>query len=141
MRVGKSGEVIVSFAAIKFYVTYDNFKDIDVLDRYNFEVVNITTKHSEVDRVLANFISEHYAEICKLAFQLVVGTVPDEVLVDMLHQNCKLYCRYRKCPYHEFYNQTSCLFVEGVEFMTKEQLYNAIKLEWRKVQDEPNKLS
>jgi len=36
------------------------------------------------------------------------------------------------CKYHAFFDSVSCLLTEGVEFMTKDQLYEAIKKEWRK---------
>lgn len=39
-------------------------------------------------------------------------------------------CKLKRCKYYEFYNSVSCLFVEGVEFCTKEELYQAIKKEW-----------
>ena len=35
-------------------------------------------------------------------------------------------------PYQEFFNCVTNLFVEGVEFMTKLQIYDAIKKEWQK---------
>lgn len=31
------------------------------------------------------------------------------------------------------YDSMACLFAEGVEFMTKSQLYDAIKSEWKKI--------
>jgi hypothetical protein len=31
--------------------------------------------------------------------------------------------------YEDFYNHCACLFAEGVEFMTKEQIYESIKKE------------
>lgn len=34
------------------------------------------------------------------------------------------------CKYRVFYDSVSCLFVEGVEFFTKEELYQSIKKEW-----------
>lgn len=40
-------------------------------------------------------------------------------------------CKLKRCKYYEFYNSVSCLFVGGgVEFLTKEELYMAIKKEW-----------
>jgi hypothetical protein len=47
-------------------------------------------------------------------------------------------CPHSKCSadpeiYYEFFNSVSCLFAEGVEFMTKEEIYRAIKVEWQKV--------
>lgn len=39
-------------------------------------------------------------------------------------------CGTQSCKYYEFYNSVSCLFVEGAEFCTKEELYRAIKKEW-----------
>lgn len=38
--------------------------------------------------------------------------------------------------YFEFYNSVSCLFAEGVEFMTKGQIYDAIKKDWGKIRGE-----
>jgi len=35
-----------------------------------------------------------------------------------------------ECKYYEFYSRVSCLFVEGVEFMSKDAIYAAIKAEW-----------
>ncbi len=32
--------------------------------------------------------------------------------------------------HEEFFNSVSCLLVEGVEFMTKTQIYDAIKRDW-----------
>ena len=34
----------------------------------------------------------------------------------------------RSTVYDEFYTDVSCLFAEGVEFMTTEELYNAFKV-------------
>ena len=38
----------------------------------------------------------------------------------------------KQVQYEEFINAVTCLFVEGVEFMTKIQIYDAIKKEWKK---------
>lgn len=38
-----------------------------------------------------------------------------------------------QCKYWEFFNSSSCLFVEGVEFMTKSEIYDAIKKDWAKL--------
>ena len=38
-----------------------------------------------------------------------------------------------ECKYWEFYNSVSCLFAEGVEFMTKSEIYDAIKKDWAKL--------
>lgn len=38
-----------------------------------------------------------------------------------------------KTIYEEFFSSVSCLFVEGVEFMNKAELYDAIKSEWERV--------
>ena len=40
---------------------------------------------------------------------------------------------FSKCKYYEFYNSVSCIFVEGVEFMTRDEIYAAIKRDWEKV--------
>jgi len=39
----------------------------------------------------------------------------------------------RGCKYYEFYDSVSCLFAEGVEFMTKDEIYAAIKKDWAKL--------
>ena len=39
----------------------------------------------------------------------------------------------RGCKYYEFYDSVSCLFVEGVEFMTRDEIYAAIKKDWAKL--------
>lgn len=38
-----------------------------------------------------------------------------------------------KCKYYEFYDSVSCLFAEGVEFMTRDEIYAAIKKDWAKM--------
>jgi hypothetical protein len=40
-------------------------------------------------------------------------------------------CDKDSCKYYSFLNSVTCLFAEGVEFMTREQLYQAIKNEWK----------
>jgi len=53
--------------------------------------------------------------------------------------NCSFFDVKRGCivnpgddRYHNFFNSVSCLFVEGVEFSDKIQLYDAIKKDWQK---------
>ena len=38
--------------------------------------------------------------------------------------------------YKDFYESVSCLFSEGVEFMSKEEIYNAIKADWEKINEQ-----
>ena len=38
--------------------------------------------------------------------------------------------------YKEFFNSCSCFFAEGVEFMTKEEIYEAIKKEVKRIESE-----
>lgn len=42
-------------------------------------------------------------------------------------------CRKSNCKYYKFFESVSCLFVEGVELLTKDQIYNTIKLEWEEI--------
>lgn len=44
------------------------------------------------------------------------------------------YDRLKK--YEDFFNSVSCLFAEGVEFMTKDQIYSAIKADWNKFRED-----
>jgi len=54
-----------------------------------------------------------------------VATSPSEALGSTTK------CDKDSCKYYSFWNSVTCLFAEGVEFMTREQLYQAIKKEWR----------
>jgi hypothetical protein len=38
--------------------------------------------------------------------------------------------------YESFYNHCACLFSEGVEFMTKTQIYDSIKMEFEKIKED-----
>ena len=44
-------------------------------------------------------------------------------------------CELKRCEYYKFFTSVSCLFTEGVEFMTKTEIYDSIKLEWRKLEE------
>lgn len=48
-------------------------------------------------------------------------------LNDLLCVNNRYECRFFK-----FYDSVTCLFAEGVEFMAKDQIYDAIKSDWKK---------
>lgn len=43
------------------------------------------------------------------------------------------------CKFYRFADSVSCLFVEGVEFLTRDEIYNAIKREWKEIILEKNK--
>ncbi len=43
----------------------------------------------------------------------------------------KTKCELKQCEYYKFFASISCLFTEGVEFMTKEEIYDCIKKEWK----------
>jgi len=44
-------------------------------------------------------------------------------------------CEYKyECSYYLFFDYVSCLFVEGVEFMTRDEIYEAIKRKWKEQQ-------
>ena len=42
----------------------------------------------------------------------------------------------RMDKYEEFFTSVSCLLVEGPEFMTKMEIYEAIKKEWKRCRKE-----
>ena len=74
-----------------------------------------------------------------------IGTLADTLYVDpiidgkideyyskRLPKSKKLGSIKELIAYKDFYESVSCLFVEGVEFMTKDEIYEAIKSDWKK---------
>lgn len=55
----------------------------------------------------------------------------DDYFAARLPKNKKVGHVKELIAYKEFYSSVSCLFAEGVEFMTKEQIYDAIKSDWQ----------
>lgn len=72
--------------------------------------------------------------ICNLADELVVDPVIDgqidEYFSKRLPPNRKLGSIKELIAYKHFYESVGCLIAEGVEFMNKVELYNAIRQEW-----------
>jgi len=42
-------------------------------------------------------------------------------------------CSLKKCKYYAFFDAVSCLLVEGPDVITKEQILEAIKKEWSRI--------
>lgn len=50
----------------------------------------------------------------------------------MTGKECIGKCKAEPDKHQEFFNYVTNLFAEGVEFMTKDQMLDAIKKEWRR---------
>ena len=75
-----------------------------------------------------------------------IGTLADDLYVDptcdgkideyyakRLPKSKRLGSVKELMAYKEFFESVSCLFAEGVEFMTRDQIYDAIKEDWQNV--------